>query len=243
MEDSTEERYRTSSREFFGKYVDARKRMDYNYFKNYTMERQLFQDKIIDMHIKNKNPCEYPWIIYMCGCYGAGKSHVVRYFENKGQMINENYVHIDPDKIKNFIPETSEIVEKYGEKAGLLLHKEATYISLLIETVALTKNYQCIIDGTLSDHEWYTGYFSHIKSTYTNYKIGIIKVNARLTNILKRCETRSKETGRIIPHELILAIYRKVPKSFDILKKFADIYFEISNDDEIKIASFMFTDC
>src|SRR5216684_1533101 len=67
--------------DFVGSFIEFRKLIDYNYYSNYTPERQLLQDNIIydiidpyKTNYKNKNK----WVIYLCGIYGSGKGHVLK---------------------------------------------------------------------------------------------------------------------------------------------------------------------
>jgi hypothetical protein len=83
---STEENHGTDDRNFFGKYSHIRATLDYTYHKNYTYERQKFQDAIITefLHgavITDKDgllcttPTQ-PWVVFTAGAMGAGKSHL-----------------------------------------------------------------------------------------------------------------------------------------------------------------------
>jgi hypothetical protein len=67
---------------FYGLYANLRERLDYSYHCNYTKERQLFQDSIIDDTLRNvkledingntcKTPTE-PIIVFTAGAMGSG---------------------------------------------------------------------------------------------------------------------------------------------------------------------------
>ena len=47
---STEENYCSNDKEFYGPHAKIRAQLDYNYHRNYTKERQHFQDKIIKLY-------------------------------------------------------------------------------------------------------------------------------------------------------------------------------------------------
>ena len=243
IKESTEQTYGNGRLEFFGSYCEARRLMDYTYFKNYTQERQLFQDTIISKYFLNKDildkkQCK-PWIIFMCGCYGAGKTHTLKHLNTKNILPTDNFVYIDPDKIKDVLPETKSLIEECPNDVGRLLHKEATFIALLIEYIALTSNYYIIVDGSLYNHEWYAEHFNEIKEKY-HYKIGIIYVNASLENMLTRCHKRNIETGRIISDDMIIFIHKKISVAVDVLDKYADMFLTIDNNGSISIKSIRF---
>lgn len=85
---STEENYRSDADcQLYGNYAAIRKTLDYSYHSNYTKERQLLQDTIIDhlLNIANANIVDpkfgemcstpsHPWIAFTAGCMGVGKS-------------------------------------------------------------------------------------------------------------------------------------------------------------------------
>jgi hypothetical protein len=230
------------SNKFYGKYIQFRKTLDYSYFDHYSEERQLFQDSVIDKYLEGKTPHKNPWFISLCGPFGVGKSHLIRTFD----VINvnkEEAVYIDPDKIKYDLPEAKDLIEKDPLNAGSLLHKESTFIALLINNIALEYSFIIISDGSLRNVDWYKKYFLNIRLNYSQYKLAIIKVDSELKTILLRCKKRGKETGRIISEDLIKDIYNQIPKSYHILKNYMDFYMEIDNEDDSnnpKIKSIVF---
>jgi len=80
---SSEQNHRSDDRNFYGQFAHIRRTLDYEYHNNYTRERQLFQDAIIneflhETHLKDQQgrecttPTE-PWIVFTAGAMGAGK--------------------------------------------------------------------------------------------------------------------------------------------------------------------------
>ena len=47
LDKSTEENHCSNDMAFYGPYAKIRAQLDYSYHRNYTKERQLFQDKLI----------------------------------------------------------------------------------------------------------------------------------------------------------------------------------------------------
>lgn len=80
---STEENYKVDDRKFYGQFAHIRKMLDYTYHSNYTFERQIFQDSIInellhetivkDPHGGECSTPTEPWIVFTAGAMGAGK--------------------------------------------------------------------------------------------------------------------------------------------------------------------------
>lgn len=234
---STNEIHRLGKLDFRFKYSEFRKLIDYNYFFNPTLERQELQDKIIESYLENHSSYDNKWIIYTSGTYGSGKGHTLKFFD--GSILNlKDFIIIDPDKIKNDLPECKLFSLENKNTASSRLHKESILISLIIEYIAIERGYAIIVDGSLKDFEWYTNHFKEIK--LKNYNIAILKVNAHLETIKNRCVLRGEETGRIISEDLVIKIHKETEKSFDILKELSDLTIEIDNEHEPTIKSIKF---
>ena len=76
---------------------------------------------------------------------------------------------------------------------------------------------------------WYQDYFSMLRRSYPNIKIGIIHVTAPEETILDRAMQRAEVTGRIVPKTIILDSIQQVPKSIKVLRDRVDYYLEVSN--------------
>lgn len=216
--------------EFFGDYKEARKTIDYSHFKNYTKERQETQDIIINGFVKNKKQFSKPWCLFTCGVFGAGKSHVLKHLYENKVLDLEQFVVVDPDKIKFMLPEAKEYIRVCPESFGKLLHTESIFIASIIQAYCFSQSYPMIVDGSLQDVEWYRFYFESIKKQYTQYTLGIIKINCSLPTAIKRCNQRGLVTGRMISHALIQSVHEKIPVSFRELRWLVSLCMEIENE-------------
>lgn len=225
---------------FYGEYKDFREQLDYTYFTNVTKERQLFQDNLIRNYLKGYQSYKQPWILFTWGTYGSGKTHTLKTFD-KSMFDLQNFFHIDPDKVKNDLPEAKQFSLENKVTACGRLHKESVMICMLLEYIALDKKIAIIVDGSLKDGEWYKQHFKKVGEM--DYKIAIIKVVADLDVIQKRCEQRGKDTERIIDKNLVLKVYKETLSSFQILKDLADIVVEVENNDFPKISSIKLNNC
>lgn len=236
---STDKLYRNPNiTSYVGKYVEYRKMIDYEYFGNYTHERQLLQDAIIDDIFKNKNQLDKNSAIYTSGCYGSGKTHTLKYLSNIGVLDLNTYALIDPDKISYKLPEMSEFIKKDPITAGNLIHNEAIFIAMLAEYFALSNGYAYIVDGSLQNSTWYKSYFETIKKQYPDYTFGIIKVNAPLDIIKERCKKRGEQTGRVIDDATIEKIYKRIPEAYEILSNCVDWAVSIENAHDVIVSDF-----
>lgn len=217
-----------------------RNQIDYEYYPMYSLERQHIQNKIIDEHIKNMDKIKkinQPWLIYMCGCYGSGKTYSL----NTLGLFSTNLVIIDPDKIKCMLSVQSPTDIKINNKntdlmdAKQRLHLESTYVSYIIERLVIINGYNAIIDVSLHNYDWYFDYLNKIKIDNPKYKLCIVKVNCDLATILERCHARSIATGRTIPEPQIIKIFDKLSHAYSILAPIFDGVIEIDNYDKPKI--------
>lgn len=226
--------------DFHGQFIKYRKMMDYTYYTNYTLDRQIFQDEIINRYIKKSvKKVHHPQLIFTCGCFGAGKSHCIKHLSRIGKLDINNYIYIDPDRIKYELIEARHYIAKDPVNAGSLLHMESTYISLLLQYVCFDAGYQMIVDGSMRETAWFISYIKWINVNYTQYIIGIIQVKADLDIVLQRCHKRGKSTGRIISPDLIKNIHSTIQSSFDTLKFKVDFYMVIDNNSQTQIIEFV----
>jgi predicted ABC-type ATPase len=235
---------------FAAMYAEIRATMDYKYFPNYTLERQeQVQDAIIEKilahkttaYVEEKDICEWshflnavkaPHIVFTTGCYGSGKSRLLKHLSNREGLNLSSFVFIDPDQIKRQLPEWSEYVKLDPVNAATKLHMESTFISLLAEKIALSQNRNIIVDGSLQNQAWYEEWFRTLKREY-NYTIGILRVYAVFETCVQRCTKRAKVTSRVIPFNRLVDIYTQCESSYMYLKKLVDWTVEYDNNSPI----------
>lgn len=136
---SSEKNYGSANANFVGKFGDIRNQLDYTYHMHYSEERQLLHDKLIDsflrtiVHDKETNiDCEVPlenWIVFTAGPMGAGKGHTMQWLNHHGLFPFDAFVNVDPDAIRQLLPETAHYNEIDNNTTGYLTQKEVNYIS------------------------------------------------------------------------------------------------------------------
>ena len=103
----TYENYKSEPGSYVGAYINIRQSRDYNYHNSYSTERQLWQDSAVRASIGKTDPQSRPWMIFTCGAFGVGKSHVLSWLSSQGLFPLEYIVHIDPDFFKRVMPEVT----------------------------------------------------------------------------------------------------------------------------------------
>lgn len=68
-----------------------------------------------------------------------------------------------------------------------------------------------------------------LKRTYP-HKLAIVYVTASWERVVRREARRGEQTGRRIPHEVLLATFRQVPDAVAQLRGIIDEFIEVDND-------------
>lgn len=188
--------------EFYGPYAHIRATLDYSYHSNYTFERQHFQDAILShflnaavIHDKNGILCSTPtepWLVFTAGAMGAGKSYTMNKLVNQGRFPLLHFVLVDPDEIRQHLPEYHLYLETdQPEMAGELTQKEAGYISEILTMAALLAGKNVLVDGSLRDADWYSKYIQRLRIDFPILRISILHVLAPRAAIFQQAAVSS----------------------------------------------------
>jgi predicted kinase len=240
---STAENYKSDAgHHHYGKYASIRKTLDYAYHSNYTTERQLTQDTIVDSLLNNTwikesngkvcSTSNEPWIVFTAGCMGAGKSWTIRHIAENGDFPLQAFVTVDPDEARRHLPEFERYTQLEPERAGEWTRKEAGFLSEILTLAALDKGHNVLVDGSLRDSSWYQSYFRRLRRDYAPVKIGILHITAPPGVIYARAASRALETGRVVPRATLEESMHQVPLSVEQLAPVTDFYAQLHNSEE-----------
>jgi len=236
---SSEENHKADHMIFYGKFAQIRETLDYSYHSNYTFERQIFQDSIINEYlnaavVKDKNgevcttPTE-PWLVFTAGAMGAGKSYTMRKLVQNGHFPLLAFVSVDPDDIRRHLPEFHLYADLRPELAGELTRKEAGYIAEILTLAGLQAGKNVLVDGSLRDADWYKEYFKRLRSEFPGLRLAILHVTAPRDAVFQRAASRAMKTGRVVPQATLEAALKQVPKSVEKLSSLVDYHVELHN--------------
>jgi hypothetical protein len=229
---STEQRYSSHEPVFVGPYRYTRAVLDYSWYAHYSPARQHVQDNIIDLFLYLGARSERPWIVYTAGAMGAGKSYVMRWLYKTGQFPLDKFVWVDPDKIKDCMPDMADYLKHNQPGAGTLTHKESSFIAEIIEREAMQQSKCILVDGSLRNANWYAKHFARIRADFPHYRIAILSVVADREKVYERSRKRAITTGREVPKHVLDDALEKVPESVEILSPLVDWTAVIENNDE-----------
>jgi len=195
--------------------------MDYTWFPRWSYDRVAVQDRIVALTIAGVRPADRRIAIYTCGTYGSGKTHALAGVLSK-QFRTRELVRIDPDEIRRQLPEWSELVALEPAAAGTLTHREATFIALLAERVCQHMRLSYVVDGSLSNAEWYRDWLARVRRL--GYRIFLLRFVCPVGVAAARCAKRAVETGRTVSREQLETVYKKIPASWRALYPLADAW-------------------
>lgn len=216
---------------FTGRYAELRPLLDYTYHRMYHPKRIQVQDELIAKFSKpeeNEEPL-LPWVVFTAGAMGAGKGYVRDWMTKNGYWPIERFVIVDPDAVRQNLPEWPQYVAADSEKAGDMTQKEAGMIAELIGFAGLRDRRNVVFDGSLRDVKWYKSYFHRLRQNFPGIRIMIIHIIADRDTVLKRAEERGKKTGRVVPRETLIESMEATPISVQTLSHLADFTVRVEN--------------
>ena len=160
---------------------------------------------------------------------GAGKSHTMKRLSAKSLFPLDAYVVVDPDEIRSHFPEYRLYAQLVPERAGELTHREAGYVAEIATAAALRLGYNVLVDGSLWDDGWYSGYFARLRAENEALRIAILHITAPRKAVFVRAANRARETGRVVPLETMEKSIEHVPISIKKLAPLVDFFCELDN--------------
>jgi len=226
---TTEENWKVPS--FVGDNSETRPLLDYDYHATYGHTRVQVQDDILRQLCNDQNSKSelLPWVVFTAGAMGAGKGYVVRWMDQNGYLPMEEFVVVDPDIIRQMLPEWDAYVNYDSESAGDKTQKEAGHIAEILGYKALRNRYRVIFDGSLRDAKWYMSFFERIRDHFPGIRIMILHILSEKDEVLRRAEKRGEETGRVVPKKTLLASMEAVPQSVHTLAPYCDFCCRVLN--------------
>merc|ERR1712176_779626 len=217
---------------FVGTHADIRSLLDYTWHSMYAPERVEVQDQIIEQFCgrpHNHRRELLPRVIFTWGAMGAGKGYVTSWMDKEGYLPLDRCVMVDPDRIRQTLPEWQDLVKEDAENAGRRTQKEAGCIAEILGYKALRNRFDVIFDGSLRDAGWYINFFKQLRDQFPGIRIIILHITADRQEVLERAANRAQMTGRVVPTNVLLESMEAVPRSVSALAPYADFVCRIHN--------------
>eukprot|EP01036_Dinobryon_divergens_P028641 gene28642-37621_t len=238
---SSEWNYASPHAPFVGEYVEQRSLLDYSYHTRYSESRQLLQDSIVNRFpntlVRDKDgitTCDHPienWIVFTSGPMGAGKGHTMTWLNNSNLFPLDAFVDVDPDKIRDLLPEMEEYNRRDPSTMGFLTQKEVGHLTEILTYKSLGEGKNVVVGGSLRDAYFYQDYFNLLREKFPILKIAILNVRAKVETVLKRAAKRADVTGRIVPDSVIIDSMEQSDQALELLKPHTDFFCVVDNEE------------
>lgn len=204
---------------------------------SFTPERQRLHDTIIKRYFQKATPVEHPETVILGGGPASGKSTMLTKLLDS--VRQENFILVDPDDIKNLLPEYRESLKTPGQDTSTIVHEESSYLAKEVVRQATQGQYNVILDGTGDSS------LEHLANKVNGFrspgrKISAHYVTADIEAALARNLEREKLTGRHVPETYLAQVHQNISTIFEKavrngLFDEADLY-DTNQPEAIKIA-------
>lgn len=192
---------------------------------DYLPARQALHEQIARGLLEGKTPevgpngeRVKPKAVFTAGGTASGKSTLlsVKGYEGENELglpAVPHTVHVDPDKIKESIPEYDELVQRGDHYAAAAVHRESGDIARLVIDQAIQAGLHVIIEGTGNSKP---GEFEDQLEAMDQegYFLDLIYVDLPVFDAIAGTVQRAKDTFRFVPIESVLRIHKSVSQNF-----------------------------
>lgn len=196
----------------------------------FTAERQKFHDDLVETLLAGIEPSgEQPHAVMLGGGPASGKSHALKAGSLTEVPDKQHAVFINPDDIKELIPEAAEKLKNL--KAGAdpkgpdgdwanFAHEESSYIAKRVQKAAAERGLDIVLDGTGDTSE------SSVSKKVAKLRELGYRVDARYVTVptevaLQRAEVRRQKTGRMVRPSVLRNTHASVSQ---VLPAVADLF-------------------
>lgn len=191
-----------------------------NYMENgdYTPERAALHNGIRGAYLSTAKlppPGEQPEALFLAGGSGAGKSSILGHQGSEGDFTGGTItaptgaVYINPDEIKELLPESEALKGAGDPRWAALSHEESSDIAARLRKDAEQAGFPMVVDGTGDSAPGkFLGKIRDAENA--GYRTKVVFVDIPTEEAVKRARERAIKTGRKVSDEQIRDIHRNV---------------------------------
>lgn len=180
----------------------------------WSPEREANHQAVVDAALAGKTPPKGrpPEAIITMGGTGAGKTTLTRHVIG----AEPNFVNIDSDANKLFVPEYEGLKKSDPQKAAFRVHDESTAISKQILKAAVGKGLDFIYDTSTGGGG--ESLFKRLKEN--GYRVKLLYADVPVEEAIRRAQERAKNSpdptnrGRHVPEGIIREKHREAAQAF-----------------------------
>lgn len=195
--------------------------------REYTKERQQLHDELVAKATKGVRSVpedKKPVAIVMMGGGGAGKGTLI----NSIVHDHEDFVHVDPDEVKQELPEYKEAMNittvdgtpVTAKDAAWMAHEESGDVAEKMREKAMDNRQNMILDGTGKNAQKYADKIKKLKEK--GYHVRLMYAHTDMDEAVSRAAGRADRSGRYVPHEVLQDAHMKIPGNFEYVARHAD---------------------
>ncbi|MCE5310432.1 MAG: zeta toxin family protein [Acidobacteriales bacterium] len=174
------------------------------FLKPGKMPRKQFHDAVIKFFMSLGTPLPdgvRPTVYATGGGGGAGKSSILRYLKERGDLDTTGAIPVNADEIKSMIPEWDLFIQAKDGRAAGVVHEESSILAKrLVETILNNGwRYSFIYDATLANTEKAIGMFGKWRNN--GYFVHLIGVSIDPREAIIRAILRGRKSWRWVPVE------------------------------------------
>jgi len=171
----------------------------------YLPERLALHDQIIGSFLEKGKTETDPATLFMAGGTASGKSRLVDRFDDEFP----DAVTINPDDIKEMLPEYQEMVAAGDAYAAWGTHEESSDVAKKLLQTVNERSYNAVVDGTGdSGPGAFEGKVAAAEAAGRRTKV--VYVDVPTDTAVERAMRRAKRTGRMVPEPEIRKIHAAV---------------------------------
>lgn len=197
-----------------------------------TPERAALRENLVKEVIGDAKPPEQgsPTLDLMGGGGASGKGFVLRNLVADGHIRTDNAVRLDPDGIKELIPEFGAIAQAGDSRAADVVHEESSTLAKTVLGEAMNRRLNIIYDSTLGNPDKTMKLIddAHEKG----YEVRLFGVSADPELAVERAAARGEQSGRYVPIDHQLKAHRGFSQGFESYAEKADSAFLFDTNSE-----------
>lgn len=190
----------------------------------YTAARKLLHQSIINHFFEHAEPAEgKPKAIFTAGGAASGKSGLAGQARDAESNLDipKGAVYINPDDIKEMIPEYAELKKRGREDvAAAATHEESSDLAKLMTAIAMDGHYPVIVDGTGDSKVGKFG--DKLRAAQkAGYDVEARYAHVPVSEAISRERKRAERTGRKVATSLLREQHKTVAQSYtsDVVKE------------------------
>jgi predicted ABC-type ATPase len=177
-----------------------------------TPHRHGLHDKIVAETLAGVAPQVSPVLYVMAGGGGSGKGYVRARLEASGDIPTRNRALVDPDAIKEKLPEWQSFTAAGDGRAAETLHEESSMLTKRIRAEAAKRKVDVVLEMTLADAGGTRELFERFRRS--GYEIRLFGVATDARRAAALAGQRAKRSNRWVPWPELLKAHRDLAAAF-----------------------------